>query len=58
MIPRLLRSLRLWRLRYERDILIADIARVQADHRVLVPRWRQRVSDLQKRILLAQSGSK
>lgn len=58
MIARLLRSLRLWRLRYERDILIADIARVQADHRVLVPRWRQRVSDLQKRILLAQAGSK
>lgn len=50
--------LRLWLWRFERDVLIADLARLQADHRILVPRWRQRVADLQKRITLTQVSAK
>ena len=58
MIASLIRRVRLAWLRFERDMLIADIARVQADQRVLVPRWRQRVADIQKRITLTQAEPK
>lgn len=57
MISALLRRLRLWAWRFERDLLISDLARLQAEHRILVPRWRQRVSDLQRRITLEQKAA-
>lgn len=58
MISALFRRLRLFWLRFERDMLIADLARLQAEHRILVPRWRQRVADIQKRIALTQAEPK
>lgn len=50
------KRIRIFLWRFERDMLIADLARLQADHRVLVPRWRQRVADLQKRIVHTQKA--